>query len=74
MSPHSWELQTWRRFTGDIDALGGSHDLRPRRRGVLLRLLALGVPMSAIETLLPGWDVYLEPSTDTSDRQPEMSA
>ncbi|MBW3563028.1 MAG: hypothetical protein KY437_11090 [Actinobacteria bacterium] len=73
MTPHSWDVQTWRRFTGDIDALDGSSDVRLRRRGVLLRLLALGVPVAAIETLLPGWDVYLEPSAGASDRQPEMS-
>lgn len=73
MTPHSWDVRTWRRFTGDIDALNGSADVRLRRRGVLLRLLALGVPRSAIETMLPGWDVYLELSADTSDRQPEMS-
>lgn len=73
MTPHSWDVRTWRRFTGDIDALDGSDDVRLRRRGVLLRLVALGLPMSAIETMLPGWDVYLELSADTAGRQHELS-
>lgn len=73
MTPHSWDVSAWRRFTGDIDALHGADDVFLRRRGVLLRLFALGMPVSAVETMLPGWDVYLEPSADLSGRQPEMS-
>lgn len=66
MTPHSWDVRTWRRFTGDIGALDGADDVPLRRRGVLLRLLALGMPISAVETVLPGWDAYLEPSADRS--------
>lgn len=44
----------------DLDGLGRVGDLAVRRRGVVLRLLARGLTLNELETVLPGWSRYLD--------------
>lgn len=44
----------------DLDGLGRGGDLAVRRRGVVLRLLARGLTLNELETVLPGWSRYLD--------------
>lgn len=57
----------WDALSADVRALGGQGDVRARRRGVALRLLAAGIPRDALEDVLPGWKGYLDPPSPTAE-------